>query len=72
MLLGGCPFRQLILSAQGNGDAIVTVAGMIAGAALAHNFGLAASGKGVAPAGMIAVGLGLLVCIVIGLSAREK
>ena len=72
MLLGGCPLRQLILSAQGNGDSIVTVAGMIAGAALAHNLGLAATGKGVTPAGMIAVGLGLFVCIVIGLSAREQ
>ena len=72
VLLGGCPFRQLIMSAQGNGDSIVTVAGMIAGAALAHNFRLAATGKGVTPAGMIAVGLGLLVCIAIGLSTREK
>mgnify|MGYP002165878206 CR=1 FL=1 len=41
VLLGGCPLRQLILAAQGNGDSAVTVFGMIVGAALAHNFGLA-------------------------------
>ena len=41
VLLGGCPLRQLILAAQGNGDSAVTVFGMLVGAALAHNFGLA-------------------------------
>jgi YedE family putative selenium metabolism protein len=40
-LLGGCPLRQLVLSGNGNADAAVTVLGMLAGAALAHNFGLA-------------------------------
>ncbi|MFC1462414.1 YedE family putative selenium transporter [Verrucomicrobiota bacterium] len=72
VLLGGCPFRQLILAAQGNGDSAVTVLGMIMGAALAHNLGLAASGKGVPPAGMIAVVLGLVVSVAVGLSSREK
>ena len=40
-LLGGCPLRQLVLTGEGNTDSAVTVLGMIAGAALAHNFGLA-------------------------------
>jgi len=72
VLLGGCPFRQLILASQGNGDAFVTVMGMITGAAVAHNFGLAASPKGVPPAGMIAVGLGLAICLAVALTAREQ
>ena len=72
ILLGGCPFRQLILASQGNGDSFFAVFGMITGAALAHNFGLAASGKGVPAAGMIAVGVGLLVCVIVGLTAREN
>ncbi len=72
ILLGGCPFRQLILASQGNGDSALTVIGMIAGAALAHNFGLASSPKGVPPAGMIAVGIGLLICLAVGLTAKEK
>ena len=44
MLLGGCPLRQLILSGEGNGDSAVAVFGMIAGAAISHNFGLAGKG----------------------------
>ncbi len=72
ILLGGCPFRQLVLASQGNGDSVVACFGMITGAAIAHNFGLAASPAGVPPAGMIAVGLGLAVCLVVGFTAREK
>ena len=44
VLAGGCPLRQLILAGQGSSDSAVTVIGMFAGAALAHNLGLAASG----------------------------
>jgi YedE family putative selenium metabolism protein len=44
VLLGGCPLRQLILAGEGNGDSAVTVFGMIAGAAISHNFGLAGKG----------------------------
>jgi len=72
LLLGGCPFRQLVLASQGNGDSAVAVFGMVAGAALAHNFGLAASPKGVPTSGMLAVGLGLAVCLIVGAAARER
>ncbi|EJP25694.1 selenium metabolism protein, YedE family [Peptostreptococcaceae bacterium AS15] len=41
VMLGGCPFRQLVLASEGNGDSAVTVIGMIVGAAFAHNFKLA-------------------------------
>lgn len=44
VLAGGCPLRQLILAGQGSSDSAMTVIGMFIGAALAHNFGLAASG----------------------------
>ena len=46
ILLGGCPLRQLILAGEGNTDSAVTVLGLMAGAAFAHNFGLASSGEG--------------------------
>ena len=76
VLLGGCPLRQLILAAQGNGDSAVTVFGMIVGAALAHNFGLAGNPDskseagelivgGISNAGKIAVVLGLVVMLVV-------
>ncbi len=61
VLLGGCPLRQLILAGEGNTDSAVTVAGLVAGAAFAHNFSLASSGAGPTKQGMIAVVLGLVV-----------
>jgi YedE family putative selenium metabolism protein len=79
-LAGGCPGRQLFLSGEGDGDAGVFVLGMIVGAGLAHNFALAgkpdsvASGTvgGISPYGMAAVVLGLVVCLVIGLTMHEE
>ncbi len=83
VLLGGCPLRQLILAAQGNGDSAVTVFGMIVGAALAHNFGLAGNPDsknedgqlvvgGISTAGKIAVIAGLVVLLVIALWNMPK
>ena len=71
-LAGGCPGRQLFLAGEGDGDAAVFVLGMIAGAALAHNFGLASSPKGVGPHGIAAVAVGLAVCLFIGFTMRKK
>ena len=59
VLLGGCPLRQLILTGEGNTDSAITVVGLIAGAAFAHNFSLASSPAGPTPQGMIAVVVGL-------------
>lgn len=77
ILLGGCPLRQLILAGEGNGDAAVTVLGMIVGAAIAHNFGLAGNPDsvvdgtyqvgGIGTAGMIAVVTGFVVLLVVSL-----
>ena len=56
VLLGGCPLRQLILAGSGNGDSTVTVFGMMTGAAIAHNFGLAGAADSVNEAGEYIVG----------------
>jgi YedE family putative selenium metabolism protein len=80
VLLGGCPLRQLVLSGEGNSDSAVAVTGMLLGAAFAHNFGLASSGKGPTPAGKVAVIIGLAVVCAIacmntfaaGKTARSK
>jgi YedE family putative selenium metabolism protein len=71
-LAGGCPGRQLFLSGEGDGDAAVFVLGMIVGAAFSHNFGLASSPAGVGPHGVAAVIIGILVCLFIGFTMREK
>lgn len=84
VLAGGCPLRQLILAGQGSSDSAMTVVGMFAGAALAHNFGLAASGTALNPEtkalvegavplnGKVAVVLCIAVCFAIGLLNHRK
>jgi len=71
-LAGGCPGRQLFLAGEGDGDAAVFVLGMIVGAGFAHNFGLASSPKGVGPHGIAAVIIGIVVCLFIGFTMRQK
>ena len=80
-LAGGCAGRQLFLSGEGDMDAQTFVLGMITGAAFSHNFGLAGSADsvadgvvtvgGISPAGSFAVCLGLVICVIIGLTNRD-
>lgn len=82
VLLGGCPLRQLILAGSGNGDSAVTVFGMIAGAALAHNFALAAGPDvvkngvlkvgGIGPNGQVAVCICLVTLLVVSYLNMHK
>jgi hypothetical protein len=71
-LAGGCPGRQLFLAGEGDGDAAVFVIGMIVGAGISHNFGLASSPDGIGPHGIAAVVIGLLACLFIGFTMRTK
>ncbi|MDY0235636.1 MAG: YedE family putative selenium transporter [Gudongella sp.] len=71
-LAGGCPGRQLFLSGEGDGDAAVFVIGMLVGAGFAHNFGLASSGAGATMAGIIALFIGLVSCLLIGFTMKES
>ena len=84
VLAGGCPLRQLILAGQGSSDSAVTVLGMFVGAALCHNFGLAASGTaldaetqeivaGAVPMnGKVACIICIVVCFVIAFTNNRK
>ncbi|MBU0754079.1 MAG: YedE-related selenium metabolism membrane protein, partial [Planctomycetes bacterium] len=78
ILLGGCPFRQLVAAGQGNSDAAITLMGLLFGAAFCHNFGLAAApagpevAGGPGTAGMTAVVIGIVVCLVVGYFSRNK
>ena len=81
-LAGGCPGRQLFLSGEGDTDAGVFVLGMIVGAGFAHNFLLAAGPDKMAEGalviggpginGQIAVAIGLVFCLVLGFTMRER
>lgn len=71
VLVGGCPFRQLILAAQGNGDSALFVLGMIVGAGISHTWLFAANPKlipAVSNYGQIAVVFGLIFAIIVGLN----
>ena len=67
VLLSGCPLRQVVLAGSGNSDSGITVLGMIAGAAFAHNFNMASSAGGVTNNGKI--GFAIVFAIVIFIAA---
>ncbi len=71
VLLGGCPLRQLILSGEGNIDSVISIMGMITGAAIAHNFGLASSGAGATFNGQVAVVICFIFLWIISYSNSE-
>jgi YedE family putative selenium metabolism protein len=70
-LAGGCPGRQLFLAGEGDGDSAVFFIGMLVGAGFAHTFSIASSPSGVAAFGPVSVIVGLVVCIIFGLTMRE-
>jgi len=70
-MAGGCPGRQLFLTGEGDADSALFVTGMIVGAGFAHNFSIASSAKGPSPFGSITVIVGIVICIIIGLTMRE-
>jgi hypothetical protein len=65
VLLGGCPFKQLVLAGSGNSDSAITILGMIAGSAFAHNFSMASSPAGVTENGKIGFVITLIVVLFI-------
>jgi len=71
-LAGGCPGRQLFLAGEGDGDAATFAIGMIVGAGFAHNFTTAASTTGPGAFSAAAVITGIIVCVIIGLTMRER
>ena len=71
-LAGGCPGRQLIMAGEGDNDAGIFVLGMMAGAAMAHNFAAASSGKGIGPMGIHVTVIGLVFCLAVGVLCRSR
>ncbi len=71
-LIGGCPLRQLVAASEGNTDCAITIIGLLAGAAFAHNFGLAASPDGVPMAGQMATVIGLALVLAIGIKGTNN
>jgi hypothetical protein len=72
VLAGGCPVRQMVLAGEGNGDAFVTVAGLVLGGAVAHNLGITSTLDGPTSVGKWAVGIGLGIGIAYAAAMSSK
>lgn len=72
VFIGGCPFRQLILASQGNGDSAISIAGIMAGAAIAYNLDLAYTAESLDVSGKIVVAASLFVLFIIGFITMRK
>jgi len=72
VLIGGCPFRQLIKAGEGDSDAGLVVVGMFLGGALVQAWGLAAGAAGVPLPGKVALLAGLLLCGAASLAYRTR
>jgi uncharacterized membrane protein YedE/YeeE len=72
VMLGGCPFRQVIMSGEGDADAGVAVLGMAAGALAAHWLNLASSAKGLAPLGWPMLGVMAVLLVIIAFAKRGR
>jgi hypothetical protein len=49
----------MVMAGEGNGDALVTAAGIAVGGAVAHTMGLVSTAAGATPAGRWALGIGI-------------
>lgn len=71
VLIGGCPFRQLIKAGEGDTDAGLVTVGMLLGAAIVQSWGITATAAGVPTAGKIAVLLGLAATVIVSRTFRH-
>ncbi|MFO7895452.1 MAG: YedE family putative selenium transporter [Candidatus Cloacimonadales bacterium] len=71
-LAGGCPGRQLIMAGEGDNDAAIFFMGLIVGAGISHNFGLAGSGAGIGEYTVIGTFVGLIFCLIVGFVMIQK
>jgi uncharacterized membrane protein YedE/YeeE len=72
VLIGGCPFRQLVKAGEGDSDAGLAVVGMFAAGGLVQSWGIAATAAGVSVAGKVSVLVGLAFVLVMSLLFRER
>ncbi|HTP66174.1 MAG TPA: YeeE/YedE thiosulfate transporter family protein, partial [Geobacteraceae bacterium] len=72
VLIGGCPFRQLVKAGEGDADAGLVVIGMFIGGALVQAWGISATAAGVPVAGKVALLLGFAFIMVTCLLFRQR
>ncbi len=72
MLLGGCPFRQVVMGSEGDVDATSAVAGMLVAAGVMHWASLASSARGLAPNAWLATGVMAAVVLAVGVFGSRR
>ncbi|MHB8837237.1 MAG: YedE family putative selenium transporter [Candidatus Methylomirabilia bacterium] len=72
VLIGGCPFRQLVLAGEGDADAGAAVLGMLVAGGLVQSWGLRSTIAGVTPAGKLATLIGLVLVLGTALAYRDR
>jgi len=72
VMIGGCPFRQVVLASQGSSDAASAVLGMLAGAALVQTWNIGSTNVGPTPAGRISALVSLAFILIVGLVLRMR
>jgi hypothetical protein len=72
VMLGGCPFRQVIMSGEGDADAGMAVFGMATAALAAHWLNFASSAKGLAPLGWPVLGAMAVLLALIAFAKRGR
>lgn len=72
VLIGGCPFRQLIKAGEGDTDAGLAVVGMLLGGGLVQSWGIAATAAGVSLTGKVSVLVGLAFVLLLSLLFRDR
>jgi len=72
VLIGGCPFRQLVMAGEGDADAGAAVLGMLVAGGLVQSWGLRSTIAGATPAGKLAVLIGLVLVLGTALAYRDR
>jgi YedE family putative selenium metabolism protein len=72
VLIGGCPFRQLVMAGEGDTDAGAAVLGMLVAGGLVQSWGLRSTIAGATPAGKLATLIGLVLVLGTALAYRER
>jgi hypothetical protein len=72
VLLGGCPFRQVIMGSEGDADGFMAVVGILVGAGFTHWASLASSAKGLAPLAWPALGIMAAILVAVALFKRVR
>jgi YedE family putative selenium metabolism protein len=72
VLIGGCPFRQVVLASQGSTDAAAAVLGMLGGGAIVQTWAIGSTNAGPTQSGKIAALVSLAFMLIVGLLLRLR